>query len=201
MAWRNARRPVSGVFLWTFADVFKGRQIFAKSHETVQSPKECHSDPKQMITPIIKTSFPEIRYELEQLDKRAGHTSVLASILAGEAQRQRQGISNMRELLKRATFKEDGWYQIEKRGQRKDPTTGDILIFDDQNIPSIVADFNRSAEVPGFCGMPIKFPGDEGLVSAPAGRAMRLEARPDGIFAFIVWERPTKQADPPIVHM
>ncbi|HZR19596.1 MAG TPA: hypothetical protein VFE51_20090 [Verrucomicrobiae bacterium] len=135
-----------------------------------------------------------LRGHLDQLAKRAGHSSVLAEILAGQVARQERDITEARELFRQATF-EDGWYQVERKGEREDPATGNILVIDDESIRSIVDNFN-SHIVPGFRGMPVKYPGPSGLVTPPAGRAMRLEARKDGVWAFIVWDKAPNSSQP-----
>jgi phage I-like protein len=87
---------------------------------------------------------------------------------------------------------DDGWYQIEAKGEHTNARAKVIQVMDDDAISSIVKNFNKEASQPGFEGMLIDqehFKHDDEKATTAFGWLMRLQARGDGVYGQIRWTR------------
>jgi hypothetical protein len=84
----------------------------------------------------------------------------------------------------------DGWYQIEPRGEHPNVGSGVVQVIDLDASRAIVDAFNRQAQQPNFAGMLIDhehFRHDPSKETVAYGWLMQLQNRDDGIYGQIRW--------------
>lgn len=85
---------------------------------------------------------------------------------------------------------DDGWYQIEPKGEFPNRTAGVVQVIDDTAVETIVNRFNADAAGPNFAGMLIDhehFKHDQDKETIAYGWLTRLQNRDDGIYGQIRW--------------
>jgi hypothetical protein len=85
---------------------------------------------------------------------------------------------------------EDGWYQIEAKGEHPNRRAGIVQVVDDVACASIAERFNAEAAAPGFAGMLIDhehFKHDQDKETVAYGWLSGLQNREDGIYGQIRW--------------
>jgi hypothetical protein len=104
---------------------------------------------------------------------------------------------NTRILNRDFLHPDDGWYQIEAKGEHPNRRAGIIQIIDDKACESIVNRFNAEAAKPGFAGMLIDhehFKHDEAQETIAYGWLTALQNRADGPYGQIRWTDTGKKA-------
>lgn len=92
---------------------------------------------------------------------------------------------------------EDGWYQIEAKGEHPNRGAGIVQVIDDQAVDAIVKRFNQDAVKPDFAGMLVDhehFKHDQDKETIAYGWLMKLQNRHDGVYGQVKWTSTGKPA-------